>query len=85
MNDNDEIKIFKPFGPPIGKFEIGQDLINRINKYIDKLVQDKKKSSELDAGKSLAGQVNQEIKFEKEFRSKIKPSDHIPLWIKITT
>ena len=43
MNDNDEIKIFKPFGPPIGKFEIGQDLINRINKYIDKLVQDKKK------------------------------------------
>ena len=67
MSDNDEIKIFKPFGPPIGKFEIGQDLINRINKYIDKLVQDKKKSSELDAGKSLAGQVNQEIKFEKEF------------------
>lgn len=67
MNDNDEIKIFKPFGPPIGKFEIRQDLINRINKYIDKLVQDKEKSSKLDAGKSLAGQVNQEIKFEKEF------------------
>ena len=67
MNDNDEIKIFKPFGPPIGKFEIEQDLVNRINKYIDKLVQDKEKSSKLDAGKSLAGQVNQEIKFEKEF------------------
>ena len=67
MNDNDEIKIFKPFGPPIGKFEIELDLVNRINKYIDKLVQDKEKSSELDAGKSLAGQVNQEIKFEKEF------------------
>tara|TARA_A100001011_G_scaffold257273_1_gene265543 strand:+ start:540 stop:680 length:141 start_codon:yes stop_codon:yes gene_type:complete len=43
MNDNDEIKIFKPFGPPIGKFEIEQDLITKINKYIDKLVQDKKK------------------------------------------
>ena len=67
MNDNDEIKIFKPFGPPIGKFEIEQDLVNRINKYIDKLVQDKEKSSKLDAGKSLAVQVNQEIKFEKEF------------------
>ena len=34
MNENDEIKIFKPF---IGKF-IGQDLINRINRYIDELV-----------------------------------------------
>ena len=67
MNDNDEIKIFKPFGPPIGKFEIEPVLINRINKYIDKLVQDKEKSSKLDAGKSLAGQVNQEIRFEKEF------------------
>ena len=67
MSDTDEIKIFKPFGPPIGKFEIEPVLINRINKYIDKLVQDKEKSSKLDAGKCLAGQVNQEIRFEKEF------------------
>ena len=32
MSDNDEIKIFKPFGPPIGKFEIEPVLINRINR-----------------------------------------------------
>jgi|TARA_B100000287_G_C20668626_1_gene792642 exodeoxyribonuclease-3 len=30
-------------------------------------------------------QITETIQFEKEFRSKIKPSDHIPLWIKITT
>ena len=30
-------------------------------------------------------QITETIQFEKEFRSKIKPSDHIPLWIKIAT
>ncbi len=30
-------------------------------------------------------QITETIQFEKEFRSEVKPSDHIPLWIKITT
>ena len=71
MNNNKKFKIFKPFGPPIGQFEMEIDLVNEINNYIDELVKDNKKASELDAGKQLAGQVNQEINFEKSFSEKI--------------
>ena len=71
MNDKKQVKIFKPFGPPIGQFEMEIDLVNEINNYVDKLIKDNKKALELDAGKQLAGQVNQEINFEKNFSDKI--------------
>ena len=67
MDNNDKIQIFKPFGPPIGKFEVGNDILEKINSYVDDLTKDENKASKLDAGGSLAGQVNQEINFEKKF------------------
>jgi len=70
MSEKIEIKLFKPFGPPLGKFEMGNDLVNKINNYVDELIKDKKKTTSLDAGGGLAGQVNQEISFEKEFCEK---------------
>ena len=67
MGEKVEIQLFKPFGPPIGKFEMEIDLVNKINNYVDELIKDKEKTSKLDAGENLAGQVNQEISFEKSF------------------
>ena len=67
MDNNDKIQIFKPFGPPIGKFEVGNDILEKINSYVDDLTKDENKASKLDAVGSLAGQVNQEINFEKKF------------------
>ena len=70
MGEKVEIQLFKPFGPPIGKFEMEIDLVNKINNYVDELIKDKEKTSNLDVGKNLAGQVNQEISFEKSFCEK---------------
>ena len=70
MSEKISIQLWKPFGPPVGKFLLGSELINKINKYVDELIEDKEKSKELDAGKNLAGQVNQEISFEKDFCDK---------------
>ena len=70
MGEKVEIQLFKPFGPPIGKFEMEIDLVNKINNYVDELIKDKEKTSKLDAGENLAGQVNQEISFEKSFCEK---------------
>ena len=70
MDEKAEIQLFKPFGPPIGKFEMEIDLVNKINNYVDELIKDKEKTSKLDAGENLAGQVNQEISFEKSFYEK---------------
>ena len=38
-----------------------------MNDYSEKIILDKKKSKDLDAGKRLAGQVTQEFDLEKEF------------------
>ena len=70
MKNNVELKILRPFGPPIAKFSLTSDLVTEINQYVDELVKNKEKSKKLDAGKDLAGQVNQEISFEKKFRDK---------------
>ena len=70
MKNNVELKILRPFGPPIAKFSLTSDLVTEINQYVDELVKNKEKSKKLDAGKDLAGQVNQEISFEKNFRDK---------------
>ena len=71
MSNEDKIQIFKPFGPPIAKFELKNNIIKKINSYVDELIEDKQKSAKLDAGKSLAGQVNQEIEFEKNFKEEV--------------
>ena len=72
MVEKAEIQLFKPFGPPVGKFEMKIDLVNKINNYVDELIKDKEKTSKLDAGENLAGQVNQEISFEKSFCEKFE-------------
>jgi len=93
MNDKEDsfldvgqIKIIKPFGPSIAWVKIPPDLIKNLNSYIDKVIEDKKKSNDLDWGKVLAGDVTQEFKLEKNFSEKVGWTDFLTKgtanWIK---
>ena len=76
-NEEDEIlkegqvKIIKPFGPTVAMIKIPENLIEKLNNYTDKVIEDEKKSLELDHGKQLAGNVTQEFKLEKDFMQDI--------------
>ena len=62
-----EAQLIKPFGPSIMKVKMPEDIVNRLNDYIDKIISDKKKSIELNYGNNLAGDVTQEFKLEQNF------------------
>jgi len=46
--------------------DIPKTLMDKINNFIDEVVKDKNKLKQLDAGKTLAGQVTEEIFLPKE-------------------
>ena len=48
-----------------------ENLIEELNNYTDKIINDKKKANELDVGKQLAGQLTQEFELEEDFMKKI--------------
>tara|TARA_B100001996_G_scaffold363332_1_gene331522 strand:- start:363 stop:665 length:303 start_codon:yes stop_codon:yes gene_type:complete len=66
-----QIRITNPFGPSVAWSRIPSSIVNKLNNYIDKIVEDEKKSSELDHGKNLVGNVTQEFKLEKNFSEEI--------------
>jgi len=66
MVKESKLNIIRPFGPGIGSTDIPKTLMDKINNFIDEVVKDKNKSKQLDAGKTLAGQVTQEIFLPKE-------------------
>tara|TARA_X000000368_G_scaffold318724_1_gene255937 strand:+ start:465 stop:1106 length:642 start_codon:yes stop_codon:yes gene_type:complete len=70
MSEN-QIQIYKPFGPTIAKVKIPETLISKLNSYIDKTILDKEKSQKLDWGKQLAGNVTQEFRLEPELCDEI--------------
>ena len=60
-------KISRPFGPSLGMTVMPQNIIDKINKFIDKDINSNpSKVTDLDHGGKLVGQVNQEIKLPKE-------------------
>jgi uncharacterized protein (TIGR02466 family) len=67
-----EINILRPFGPSIIKIKMPDELVIKMNEYVDTIIADQKKSIELDHGNSLAGNVNQEFILEQEFMKNIK-------------
>ena len=80
-----DIKIIRPFGPSIAWVKIPIPLIEKLNNYIDKIIEDEKKSSELNHGKNLAGNVTQEFRLESDFAEKIGWTDflknNVATWI----
>ncbi len=61
------MEIIRPFGPTIAKVTMPKEIINKLNNYIDDVLIDNEKSTKLDYGKNLAGNVKQEFLLEKEF------------------
>ena len=55
------MKLFKPFGPTIGKVELKKATIGSINDYCDKVIASKLKSKKLDHSNKLIGNVEQQF------------------------
>ena len=66
-----DVELIQPFGPSILKTKIPQEIMDKLNNYIDQVVIDKKKSDLLNMGDKLAGDVTQEFKLEKDFMNNI--------------
>ena len=61
------MNVIRPFGPTIAKVSMSENLVKELNDYVDKTLVDKKKTEELNYGKMLAGNVQQEFLLDKEF------------------
>ena len=64
MSDNYDL--YRPFGPPIGKFKIPLKTVNKINLFIEKTIKDEQAVKKFDVGSGLAGQVSQELALPEE-------------------
>tara|TARA_B110000014_G_scaffold193193_1_gene142093 strand:+ start:285 stop:572 length:288 start_codon:yes stop_codon:yes gene_type:complete len=60
------IKIIKQLGPSVLKAKMPNDVVDKLNSYIDKIVIDEKKLKDLNMGENLVGDVTQEFKLEKD-------------------
>jgi hypothetical protein len=65
MNE-DKIQIITPFGPSIAKVKIPDKIIKTINDHVDEVRASEKMSKKVDAGKTLIGNVSQEILLSQE-------------------
>ncbi len=66
-----QIRLLRPFGPAIAHIKMPENLIEELNNYTDKIINNEKKANELNMGKVLAGQVSQEFELEEDFMKKI--------------
>ena len=65
MNEK-KLNIINPFGPSIAKVKIPDKIIKSLNDHVDKIRNNEKLSEKFDAGKTLIGNVKQEIFLSKE-------------------
>ena len=65
------IQILRPFGPSIVKLSMPEDLIKKLNDYVDRTVLDNEKLSQLDHSNQLAGKVKQEFLLENQYYQEI--------------
>ena len=65
-------EILKPFGPSILKVNIPDEIVSDMNNYVDNLILDQDKLSNLDHGKYLEGNVSREFRLGVDFMQKIK-------------
>jgi len=84
-----QVRITNPFGPTVAWSRIPSSLVDKLNNYIDKIIEDKEKSSLLDHGKNLAGDVSQEFKLENKFSDEIGWTEflrkNVATWIYYST
>ena len=64
--DDYKLNVISPFGPSIAKVKIPEKIIKSLNDHVDKIRNNEKLSKKFDAGKSLIGNVSQEINLSPE-------------------
>ena len=64
--DEDKLNIISPFGPSIAKVKIPEKIIKTLNDHVDKIVNNEELSKKFDGGKTLIGNVTQEILLSQE-------------------
>ena len=67
MSSELKFQFIRPFGPIICKVTMPKEIIENLNNYVEETIKNQKKMSELDHGKNLAGNVQQEFKLENKF------------------
>ena len=70
MTEKNFRTLYKPFGPSIGQTSIPENVISKINNYIDELIKDEERAKKQNVGKILAGNVSQEFDLDPEFAMK---------------
>ena len=58
---------YKPFGPTIGKYNLSDKMIGKVNSFANKIIENKHKSKVLDHSHRLVGNVQQQFRLTKEF------------------
>ena len=65
MSEEVKYQIIRGFGPSIFKITIPKSIIEILNNYIDQIINDKQKQTDLNFGNKLVGHVTQEFLLEK--------------------
>ena len=65
------MKLFKPFGPSIGKIDLKKTTLSNVNNYCDKVMTSVSKSKKLDHSTKLIGNVEQQFIITKSTFKKI--------------
>ncbi len=61
-----DYNLIKGFGPSVLKVKIPDNILKKLNNYVDNIIGDKSKSQELNHGEKLVGDVTQELKLEEQ-------------------
>ena len=89
MTKNIGRKLYRPFGPSVGKTIIPNELIDKINNYIDDIIKDDSKVKRHDVGHTLAGNVTQEFELDPKFAKQSGWIDFLreecAIWIQFST
>ena len=68
--DGIKVNVMRPFGPSILYAKIPEETVNILNKYVEDIIKNQKKSNELNHGDNLVGHVTQEFRIEEEIAKK---------------
>ena len=77
----ENFEVLKPFGPSIVKIKMPNQLVERINEYVDLVIKDEQKIKKLDEGDKLIGKVQQEFLMEVDFMKKIKWAEFLAYYV----
>ena len=87
MSD-DIVKTSRPFGPSLANAKMPNELVKKLNDYIDDVIKDEEKSKKQDWGNNLVGHVKQEFRLENDFTQSSGFMDFlaqsVAKWIKIS-